>query len=116
MSSLTPNRERQSAVFVLMLALSVLGFAAWLKIAPSFSSDYRPAATQMTKLWVDPTQGSETFVRVVSVGIVFFFFVPLLSLALVREWSWQSGMAPRPAARDIFTESRHWYRPPPPLF
>jgi hypothetical protein len=113
MSSLTLNRERQSALFVLLLAVSVLAFAAWLKIAPSFSSDYRPAATQMTKLWVDPTQGSETLIKVASVGILFFFFAPLPSLALVRERSWQSGMAPRSAARDIFAESRHWFRPPP---
>jgi hypothetical protein len=96
-----------------MLAVSVLAFAAWLKISPSLTSSYRAEATQLTKLWVDPTQGWETQVKLAPVGIVLFFFAPVLSLVLVRVWSWHSGMTPRSAARDIFTESRHWFRPPP---
>jgi hypothetical protein len=113
MLSLTPSRGRQSAILVLILAISVLAFTAWLKISPSLEADYRPEAAQLTKLWVNPTQGWETLVKLAPAGIVLFFMAPVLFLFLARDWSWQSGMAPRSAARDIFAESRHWFRPPP---
>ena len=114
MLSHAPNRERQSTVLVLALAVMVLAFAAWLKISPSLAVDYRPAATQMTKLWVGPTQGWETLSKLAPIGMVLFLIAPVLSLFLARAWWWQQpGMAPRSAARDIFTESRHWFRPPP---
>lgn len=112
MRSLLPNRKRQSTVFfVLVLAASMLAFATWLKIAPSMSSHYLPEATQLTKLWVDPSQASDNLAKLAPIGI--FLIAPSLLLGLVREWSRQSAVAPRSSARDIFAESRHWFRPPP---
>lgn len=110
---LSPTRERQSAIFVLMLAVSILAFALWLKISPGLGSDNRAEAAQMTKLWVDPTQGWETQVKLAPVVSLLFSFAPVTTLVQVRDWSWQSAMAPRLAARDIFAESQHWFRPPP---
>jgi len=98
---------------VLVLAMSVLTFAIWLKVAPELASGQRAEAAQVTKLWVDPTQGWETQVKLAPVVTLLFFFIPLLSLTAAGDWSGQSGFVPRPAARDIFIESRHWFRPPP---
>ncbi len=112
---LIPNPGRRSAIFILILAVSVLAFAAWLKISPSLTGS-GAEATQMTKLWVDPTQGWDTLVKLAPVGIILALFAYVPSLGLARDWSWQCDTAPKPAARDIFMESRHWFRPPPPLF
>ncbi len=113
MHCLAPNRERGSAVFVLMLAALILAFAVWLKVSPGLGSGNRAEAAQMTKLWVDPTQGWETQVKLAPVVHLLFSFAPVTSLVQVRDWSWQSAMAPRLAAKDVFVESQHWFRPPP---
>lgn len=107
------NRRFKSPAIVLVLAISVFAFAVWLKVAPELASSHSAATTQVTKLWVDPTQGWETQVKLAPVVTLLFLFIPLLSLPLAGDWSWQSVFVPRPAARDIFTESRHWFRPPP---
>lgn len=107
------NRGFKSRGIILMLAISVFAFAVWLKVSPELAPIYRANASQVTKFWVDPTQGSETQAKLAPVVAVLFLFIPLLSLTMAGDWSWQSGFAPRPAARDIFMESRHWFRPPP---
>lgn len=99
---------------VLALALSVLAFAVWLKVAPEFTSGHRAGTAQMTKLWVDPTQGWESQVKLAPVVILLFFLAPLISLTFAGEWSRQSVLDLKSAVRDIFAESRHWFRPPPP--
>jgi hypothetical protein len=114
MSSAEPHRgKRPQAAFVVMLAACLLLFAIWLKAQPAQESG-SAGASSTVKLWVDPTQASDIQLLKITLisGVLFFLFVAP-ALFRGRGWPLQPIPASRFAAKDVFADSQHWFRPPP---
>jgi hypothetical protein len=114
MNSAEPHREKRlRAAFVVMLAACLFLFAIWLKAQPAQESG-SVAASSTVKLWVDPTQASDIELLKITLisGVLFLFFVAP-ALFQGRGWPLQPIPASRFAAKDVFVDFQHWFRPPP---
>lgn len=99
-------------LFILLLVLSFIGFSVWLKMLPNLGMNLRPNAPPIVKLWMDPSHDSDSQVKLVWLDLALLMLVaPALVPRMV--WSIKSVQVPISVARDIFSESRHWFRPPP---
>jgi hypothetical protein len=113
MNSAEPHREkRPQAVFVVMLAACLFVFAIWLKAQPDQGSGL-VGTSSMVKLWVDPTQASDIQLKITLISGVLFLFFAAPALFQSRGWPLQPIPSSRCAAKDVFADLQHWFRPPP---
>jgi len=98
--------------FVFALILSLLSFAVWLKMLPNLESGLR-ANNKTVKLWMDPSHDSDSHVKMAPAGSFFFILLLVPAVLLKPTRPLQSIQSASFAVRDIFIESRHWFRPPP---
>lgn len=100
-------------LFILLLVLSFMGFSVWLKMLPNLRMNLRADAPPVVKLWVDPSLDADNHVKPAPVGSILCFIVLITPLVLRPSRPLQRVRTVKTAARDIFSESRQWYRPPP---
>jgi hypothetical protein len=109
----TRNRaSRTSQAFILVLVACLFVFAIYLKVAPNLKSNFLPTTSAQTKIWIDPSDGQDTRIKLASLAGFCLFFLVLIAV-YYRSQTGQAVLTPVFLARDLFTGSRHWFRPPP---
>ena len=107
------HSDKTRRVFVLMLILVLISFAIWLKLSPNLGMSLRAGGQTSVKLWLDPSHVSDTQIKFAPLASLFLFAFLIPALILRPARSMGSVQVVKFVARDIFTESRHWFRPPP---
>lgn len=99
--------------FVLTLVATFLCFAIWLKVSPNLSANSISSSSPIVKLWLDPTPGWEAQVKLAPLGTILLLIVLVPAVLVATSRPVLMVPVPRLAAKDVFSESRHWFRPPP---
>lgn len=111
---LPAHRQRiAKRLLILVLVMSCVGFSVWLKMLPNLGVSLRAHAPASVKLWVDPSHDSDGQVKLALLGTVLLLVIAIPALVSRSSRPMQPIQARKFVARDIFSESRHWFRPPP---
>jgi hypothetical protein len=90
-----------------------LCFAIWLKVSPNLGISASTSSSSAVKLWLDPTPGWETQVKLAPLGSILLLIVLVPAALLPVPRPLHAVPAPRVAAKGVFCELRLWFRPPP---
>jgi hypothetical protein len=106
----TERGSKLGSALVLVLAVCLLVFAIYLKASPALQPQSPHSSGTQVKMWADPDQSLDRYVKFAPFVFILFFFLGLIAL---RVHPVDSALVSGEALPDLFSRLPNRFRPPP---